>query len=408
MAVTLRRQSLSEDVVRGNAPHRVDREKGIIYGVKVCGLKSINGRRYLLEALRKATPLYEGVAVNVNHPKKPDDPRQTDDRFGRLINVRPGEDGLYADLEFLKSHPLAERICEAAERMPELFGLSHNAQGAGENDKDGTFVVSEIVEVRSVDLVGEPATNRGIWESRGKKRMKIRAYLEAVFKRLVPKRQAIMKPILDLKEDYMDADMPAEMPNDDQSGSEPPEDAETGDPEDALWDGFVAAISAIVQDDSMDAKTKGKKIANYLMTHEKLCKSAEDEEDNTEEEDGKKKEDTEEEEDDDKKDKDKDDDKDKMKESRETKARVEELERKDKARDLIESAGLTFSDAKDHKEFLSLLLETRTPEAMQKLVDREKKSRAKVKNKPRSGTTTDGVETRVEDTVEGRMSALRV
>ena len=75
-------------------------------------------------------------------------------------------EGLYGDLVYLKTHPMAERICEAAERMPDAFGMSHNAQGEGEENKDGVFVVSKIVEVRHVDLVADPATTKSLSEAR--------------------------------------------------------------------------------------------------------------------------------------------------------------------------------------------------------------------------------------------------
>ena len=47
----------------------VDRERGIIRGVKILGTRSQNGRTYLAEAIGQAVPLYEGAKVNVNHPK---------------------------------------------------------------------------------------------------------------------------------------------------------------------------------------------------------------------------------------------------------------------------------------------------------------------------------------------------
>lgn len=48
--------------------------------------------------------------------------------------------------------------------MPDAFGLSHNAQGEGD-EKDGIFVVSKIVEVRHVDVVADPATTKSLSES---------------------------------------------------------------------------------------------------------------------------------------------------------------------------------------------------------------------------------------------------
>ena len=147
----------------------VDRDKGIIKGVKIIGFNSQNGRRYLPEALKEAVPLYEGIKVNIDHPEKgPTQQRSSHDRFGKFINVRFVEsEGIYGDLIYLKNHPLADSVCEAAEReeMNDVFGMSHNAQGEGTVDKNDIFVVSRITEVRHVDLVADPATTKSLTES---------------------------------------------------------------------------------------------------------------------------------------------------------------------------------------------------------------------------------------------------
>ena len=164
------RRVLLYEYVLSHAPLEVDREAGIIKNVKILGYESKNGRRYTGEAMQRAKPLYEGVHVNIDHPhvlgkEKPDAPRSSYDRFGKLVNVRYVEGkGLMGDLLYLKTHPMAERVCEAAERMPDMFGLSHNAEGEGDTE-DGVFVVHHIVDVRHVDLVPDAATNRSLSES---------------------------------------------------------------------------------------------------------------------------------------------------------------------------------------------------------------------------------------------------
>jgi len=171
--------------VMSTASLRVDRQAGIIRDVKVLGLVSENGRRYTPGAVKAAAKLYEGIRVNVDHPEKDaEQPRSAYDRLGRLTNIRYIEgEGLYGDLQILMTHPMARRICEAAERMPDAFGLSHNAQGEGEEGKDGVFVVSKIVDVRHVDLVADPATTKSLSESKGAK-MRRKKTREAMGKRL--------------------------------------------------------------------------------------------------------------------------------------------------------------------------------------------------------------------------------
>jgi hypothetical protein len=147
----------------------VDREKGIIKGVKIIGFNSQNGRKYTPEALKEAVPMYEGIKVNIDHPESgPTQQRSSHDRFGKFINVRFQEnEGVFGDLLYLKNHPLAESVCEAAEReeLNDVFGMSHNAQGEGMVDKKNVFVVSKITEVRHVDLVADPATTKSLTES---------------------------------------------------------------------------------------------------------------------------------------------------------------------------------------------------------------------------------------------------
>jgi len=151
-------------------PLKVDRKKCLIYGVKIIGFDSDNGRKYLPEALKKALPLYEGIKVNVDHPDDPSDTRSAYDRCGKLINVRFIEGkGLFGDLWLNPGHRIFESVFSAAEQMPDLFGLSHNAQGEGEKE-DGIFIVSKITEVRHVDLVADPATTSSLSEAKKMKK----------------------------------------------------------------------------------------------------------------------------------------------------------------------------------------------------------------------------------------------
>jgi hypothetical protein len=144
---------------------RVDRAAGVLHGVKVLGRQSRNGRRYLPAALRAALRLYEGAKVNINHPERGGGKdRAVTDRFGVLRRVRLEADGIRADLHYLTRHPLAEMIAEAAERMPEALGLSHNAEGRTAR-RGGVETVEEITRVVSVDLVSDPATTGGLFES---------------------------------------------------------------------------------------------------------------------------------------------------------------------------------------------------------------------------------------------------
>lgn len=155
---------------------RVDRAAGVIYGVKVVGLSSPNthgvrgaeGTTYTSEALSRALPLYEGIKVNVDHPPrgKPGMERSARDRFAWLEDAHLAEGGIFADLHFLDpTDPLAVKMMNAAEENPSCYALSHNAVGRGEV-RGGRYVVVEIPEVHSVDIVADGGTNRSLFESK--------------------------------------------------------------------------------------------------------------------------------------------------------------------------------------------------------------------------------------------------
>lgn len=181
-------RAFEEAMTVASVPVRVDREAGIIYGVKVLGLQSCVPARmigmdsdepyaYEMSAAREAIPIYECRDVNVDHPDleiKADGRRlpvpgwklKADNKFGVLRNVRAVEGvGLFADLHYLRDHPMASRVCEAAERMPTLFRLSHVAEIVPEF-RSGRVVITKILEVESVDLIGaKGGTNNSLFES---------------------------------------------------------------------------------------------------------------------------------------------------------------------------------------------------------------------------------------------------
>lgn len=160
---------------------RVDREKGVIYGVKIIGNVSKNGREYPQATLNRAKSLYEGKAVNIDHPAKPGEPRGLRDRFGSIRNVVEKADGLYGDLHYNPKHALAEQVAWEAENNPGNLGLSHNANGRVVR-KGAKPVVEEITSVASVDLVADPATTNGLFEGidQGKYAMELAEALEKV------------------------------------------------------------------------------------------------------------------------------------------------------------------------------------------------------------------------------------
>ena len=149
---------------------KIDREAGVIFGVKIIGCASKNGRHYPNETLREAMPLYENSKVNLDHSGDPMKTRSYHDRFGMIRNVHLREnDGLYADFWFNPKHSIAEQLLWDAEHSPDNVGFSHNVEAVVNRTAraaSGTVnIVERIVAVRSVDLVADPATTQGLFES---------------------------------------------------------------------------------------------------------------------------------------------------------------------------------------------------------------------------------------------------
>lgn len=265
------------------SPLKVDREAGIIFGVKVLGRFSKNrytpeaegGTEYSLPCMEDAVrrQLYEGAHVNEDHPRdrsRPGVERDADDGLGVLRNARvetgrDGEPGIYADFHYLRSKQLCESVCEDVERGLGVFGLSHNAAAAKERfDRAAKRVVVEsLALVRGVDLVRKPATNKNLWESERPMPITIRSLLESRRPALSKPRRKWLDRLVEMYEE--DAAMSAE--------AEAPADAS---PDDALKAGFEAAMLAIIRGDGT-AQDKAKKIGEYLKTHEKLTQEPEPE-----------------------------------------------------------------------------------------------------------------------------------
>ncbi len=164
------KETLREFVDSRGVKMRVDRGEGIIRGVKILGRDSRNGRRYPAKTLVRAVELYEGAKVNVNHAKgAASGPRDYQDRIGAIRGVRvQPEEGLFADFHFNPKHALAEQLLWDAEHAPENVGFSHNVRA--KTVRRGEHVeVESIDRVQSVDLVSDPATTAGLFESQPEK-----------------------------------------------------------------------------------------------------------------------------------------------------------------------------------------------------------------------------------------------
>lgn len=173
MTTATKTTKIRERSYLGDSPrhaHKIDREAGIIRGVRVVGFESKNRRKYPKNVLEAALAHYEGADVNLDHNGETVLDRSIRDAWGVLSECKLEEDGIYADLPYLKSHPATEQLLEMAERFPRNFGLSHVAEGICHRDAQGVEIVDEILGIESVDVVRKPATNGGLFESKRRKK----------------------------------------------------------------------------------------------------------------------------------------------------------------------------------------------------------------------------------------------
>lgn len=284
MTATLNNSAVRLTLIEYMAPFskNVDRENRIIRNVMVIGLSSGNSVRvvgidsdetydYLPEALQDAIPKYQGVVVNLDHPdfthtadgeRRTASATKTAQRFGRLVNVRFVENkGLMADLEYLASHPLAEMILEAAERMPETLAMSHNARG-NVTRKGGKYVVDEIGEVRSVDLIAEkPGTTHSLFEN-------LKECDMACDNKLAEQEETEDKKLTEMN---VDPNMQTAAPLQEEDDMVNPEeemiaeqDEAVAAPEEMIESGFRGAINALLDDDSLDDATLVSRLGDLI------------------------------------------------------------------------------------------------------------------------------------------------
>jgi hypothetical protein len=143
---------------------RVDRHLHIIRGVRICGWWSM-GRNYTRKAFKDALArgLYEGAPCYWGHARHGG--RAVPGVLGLLWRVFLDHSGLAGDLHFLPDHPRAGDLVEAALENRQDFGLSHSVQVERWVHTSGIHIADRIVWVASVDVVENPGSTRGLFET---------------------------------------------------------------------------------------------------------------------------------------------------------------------------------------------------------------------------------------------------
>ena len=241
---------------------QVDREAGVIRGVKLLGANSSNKRKYSPSAIEQAARMYEGAAVNVDHPSKPGSgERSVTDGIGWISNVTMKAGIPHGDLNILKSHPAAPMLLEAAERNPARFGMSHNADGIVEV-KEGANVVTAINKVFSVDIVQNPATTKGFFESEQETTVADLLYEAGGDWGLILESDGMAQYGALPAQRPMVAGMPQQPP---AAGEQPQPDQEN-----AAVSAAFKTIAVAILDEPGDIKAKLKRLGTLLKTQEEI------------------------------------------------------------------------------------------------------------------------------------------
>lgn len=247
---------LTERFALNPAGVTVDREKGVIRNVRICGETSMNGRKYPPTVLRRDFPKYENAKVYFDHSRQGE--RSVRDVAGWLSDVKPDTDGIpRGNLNLYLTDPNSGKVLEAAERNPNQLGLSHVAECKSEF-KGGVEVIESIESVISVDIVTDPATNRGLFESKGNPVAKMK--ISEVFAKVGPKAGAKkwlkMERFLEMEDGAGDLEM-------DTPADDTPPDATIADALKVL----IGSISDAFAAGEMTADEAGAKVTAFFKAH---------------------------------------------------------------------------------------------------------------------------------------------
>jgi len=138
----------------------IDRENKQIRNISLLGDFSKNNREYTNRALKSAVTVLEGSPAFYVHSSKDRNPKK--ELIGKFTNLFVKENRVKGTLNVLEKE--ASFIFDLAERMPELAGFSVDAtvKYRREGKKE---IIESFLKGKSVDLVTDPATVKGLFES---------------------------------------------------------------------------------------------------------------------------------------------------------------------------------------------------------------------------------------------------
>jgi hypothetical protein len=177
---------------------QLNRAMNVIENTVLITAISANGagagkRRYSDTALKQIAERAEGLPAYLNHV--PNDqafkPRDVKDLIGVHRNIRyfPAEGKITSDLHVMEHQ--APLVFGLAEKLGDVVGNSLVSRGLVQMEGD-TEVVREIAAVRSADLVSDPASTKGLFESRAGDPDPFATLVQELREALIPLKEAPM------------------------------------------------------------------------------------------------------------------------------------------------------------------------------------------------------------------------
>ncbi|MEE8551463.1 MAG: hypothetical protein V3T08_09460 [Gemmatimonadota bacterium] len=167
-------QEFRETSPQGVALREAHVEGDVIQNVALLGSVSLNNRTYTEQAMKDAARLYNGAPVFIDHPtetemQEREGVRSVMDLAGQVLNARLVGGQVRGDIQIMNREPTKGLFLAIAEQMPGIAGMSHRARGVVEVADDGKETVTSIDRVFAVELVADPATTAGLFESVARK-----------------------------------------------------------------------------------------------------------------------------------------------------------------------------------------------------------------------------------------------
>ena len=161
-------ETITETMV-GVVEGTFDKKNLVIRDHVVLGPLSKNGYRYPKATQEAAIKdkIFEGAKAYLNHPsaKEVGEARDVRDLIGEHRNIRLKGEKTYSDLYLVNNRTVQDHIMPVAESHPHLIGSSVVIRGKMKKVEGDLPEIETIYACRSIDIVSEPATTNGLYES---------------------------------------------------------------------------------------------------------------------------------------------------------------------------------------------------------------------------------------------------